>query len=99
MISPSYNINEFLASLTGKTTYEAVAAAQNEVYEAEQLTRGGRRGAPKARELGCNQYAEQLKGLIFYFENNVHPNGVSNGDYLAFQNAATKLSYWPWNIG
>ncbi len=96
MISPSYNINEFLAYLAGKTIFEA-AAAQNEVYEVEQLTRGGRRGAPKAREIGCNQYAELLKGLIYYFENNVHPYSVSGGDFLAFQNAATKLSYWPWN--
>ena len=65
---------------------EAVVAAQQEA-----LTRGGRRGAPAARAVGCDSYASDLKGFIFFLSHGVKPSGVYYDTYRAFISTAHTL--------
>lgn len=91
MISTSYSIYEFLDTVRGKNAVEAIAMAQQESYEAELLTSGGRRGAPAARAAGCDRYSSDLKGFIFFLSNGVKPAGVADGVYRSFISTAKEL--------
>ena len=83
MISARYSIHEFLDAVQGKSVFEAISMAQHECYEAEQMTRGGKRGAPAARAAGCDRYAADLKGFIFFLSNGVQPAGIDNGTFIS----------------
>lgn len=91
MISYKYSINEFLHFVEGKTVVEAILLAQQEAGSAEAITRGGRRGAPAARAAGCDSYAADLKGFIFFLSNGIKPAGVYDGTYHSFISTAHKL--------
>ena len=92
MISYSYSIGEFLDSIAGKNVRKALALAQQEVYDAERNTTGGRRGAPAARADGCDRYASNIKGFIFFLSNEVKPAVISDELFAAFIEAAETLT-------
>lgn len=85
MISFSYNFKEFIYAVKEKDVTEIISIAQHECYEAEQKIRGGMRGAPKAREEGCPQYVNLLKGLNFFLTNGIKPGGVSELEFHSFK--------------
>lgn len=91
MISFSYSIDEFLDFLKGKSVIEVLAFAQEEAYEAEQKTSGGRKGAKAARTAGCDRYASDIKGFIFFLENRTKPNGVCDDLFQKFLRTARTL--------
>lgn len=70
---------------------EALALAQHEVYAAEQKTTGGRKEAPAARSAGCDRYASDIKGFIFFLSNGVKPYGVSGEVFMMFLQTAGTL--------
>lgn len=85
MVSISYNFFEFVNYAKDKNILEIISLAQNECYEAEKRIKGGTRGAPRAREEGCPQYVNLLKGLIFFLANGVKPGGVNAWDLIKFK--------------
>lgn len=91
MISYSYLINEFLDYIKGKNVIEALTLAQHEVYDAEQKTIGGRKGAPAARDAGCDKYASDIKKFIFFLSNGVKPYGVTDEVFTMFLQTAETL--------
>lgn len=93
MISARYSIHEFLDAVQGKSVFEAISMAQHECYEAEQMTRGGKRGAPAARAAGCDRYAADLKGFIFFLSNGVQPAGIDNGTFISFRKAVPGILF------
>jgi len=48
-------------------------------------------GALKARSMGSERYLEQLKQFSFWLQNQIKPNGVSNGDFQLYRDVAEKL--------
>jgi len=92
MISTEYSIFEFLNFIKGKSWIVAMSSAQHEVTIAEGLTRSGKRGAPAARVAGCDSYAADLKGFIFFLSSYVKPDGISFGLFMSYLEVAKTLT-------
>ncbi len=85
MISSSYNFNEFAKYVKDKSFPEIIKFTQDECYEAEKRIIGGTRGAPCAREEGCSEYVNLLKGLLFFLGNGIKPGGVYDWDFVKYK--------------
>jgi len=92
MISYKYDIHEFLESIKGKYAMEAILLAQQESYEASCLTRGGRRGAPRAREMGCDRYENELGALIWFLNNAAKPSSIFDNLFQSYVATALTLT-------
>jgi hypothetical protein len=68
-----FSFSKFVNDCIGLSYKESLAKAEQQVYWAESQTRGGRRGAPKARADGANDYAAELKSLLFYLRSGTKP--------------------------
>ena len=91
MNSNSYSIMDFLDGVKGEYVPDAIYLARKETDEAERCTTGGRRGAPKARLNGCDKYAIELKSFIFFLENGIKPQDVSEYVFQSFMSTARTL--------
>ena len=81
---PSYDIRKFIERVKDKNCPEIMVEAQRETYRAEQGT-SGVKGAVKKREAGALEYADNLKGLIFFMGNRIKPFGISDQVFQSFK--------------
>ncbi len=75
MISPSFNLREFIETVQDKDCLEIISLAQQEVQMAEQRSFSVK-GAVRNRNDGSTRYAADLKGLIFLLTYGAKPMGV-----------------------
>jgi hypothetical protein len=85
MISPSYNIRQFLTAVQGKSYAELLAAADRECAAVEAQAYGGRAGSVRAREQGAGEYAHDLKGFLFWLRYGRRPDGVDDSTFRLFR--------------
>jgi len=81
---PPYDICQFIEKIKDNDWHKIIAEAQEEAYRAEQGT-SGVKGAVKKREAGALDYANDLKGLIFFLGNGIKPFGVSDSVFHSFK--------------
>lgn len=72
-----FSFSEFIESCIGLPYIEIIAKAEERVRWAESMTRGGRRGAPKARADGATHYAAEIKSFLFYLRSGTKPGSGS----------------------
>lgn len=91
-ISHKYNFKEFVDCIAEyvnqkdiKHIQEIFPLIEEECYEAERKMAGGVIGAPRAREEGCPEYVNLLKGLLFFLRYEIKPNGVSDQKFQSFK--------------
>ena len=76
-----YDFAEFLKSCIGLSYLEIISKAEQQGAWAESMTRGGKRGAPKARKEGAGEYAAELKSFLFYLRYGTKPGSGSFSMY------------------
>lgn len=79
-----YNIGDFIEKVKVKNLPEIIFEAQDEVYQAEIGT-SGVKGAVAKRNAGALEYANDLKGLIFFLNSGIKPFGVSESVFFSFK--------------
>lgn len=92
MVSYKYDIYELLEFIKGKDVHEVLLLLQQESYEATCRVAPNRRGTPKARELGCDRYENEIGALIWFLNNGAKPSGIFDNLFYAFVGTALTLT-------
>jgi len=90
MISPSYNIKEFVEAIKDEDYVEVIRQANLEVGEPERRSFGVK-GAIRARQQGSVEYAAVLKGFLFFMQYGVKPAGVTDSHFQLFHPVCENL--------
>jgi len=90
MIVRPYDISTFIVQVQDKDKGEIIYMARREVAEVRKRSFSVK-GAVKARKQGSIEYAELLKGLIFFLSSEMKPLGVSDWDFRLFRPLCEKL--------
>jgi len=83
-VAKRFDIGAFVDRVKEFDRLQIVAAAREEIARAEALS-FRRKGAVRAREEGSTQYAEILKGLVWFLEQGTKPFGVPPADFRRFR--------------
>lgn len=89
MISPSFNIKEFLDAMVGRGFVEIFNAADQECGTAEHLSRGKKGKA--AKEMGSMSYAASLKALLFFLRFGRRPASISDKEFALYRPVCEEL--------
>ena len=79
-----YNQQDFVRRATGLSHAEVIAMAQSEAAEAERGT-SGVKGAVRKRNAGALDYAEFLKGVIFFLSSGTRPGGLTHHQFMSLR--------------
>ena len=91
MISPSYDIHEFIYAVEDKGYLDIIYLADQEATSAERLLYNPKTSREAKRE-GSERYADQLKSFLCFLRCDVkpHPSSVDN-DYQFFWSVLERL--------
>lgn len=90
MISPTFNLREFLHAMIGEDYRNILIAAAQECAEAERLSCGVR-GAVKARQMGSSDYIFALKKFLFFMQRGLRPTGVKDWEFAMYRSVCEPL--------
>jgi hypothetical protein len=76
MISPNYDINEFLEEIRDKKFYDIIFMANKEATEVERIALHS--GHVRGKKNNCGDYANNLKELIFFLRYTVKPKKLTD---------------------
>lgn len=80
MISQSCNMKEFIEAIKDKDYLEAIYLADKEATEAERLKYRSRK-SPAANTTGCPNYADSLKGFIYFMRHGIRRRGLDDQEF------------------
>ena len=83
MLAERYDFGRFVRRVTGKGYLEVIQAAIAELYTVERKLRGA--WWKKAREQGADDYAAKVRGLLFFMDHGVTPDGVDETTFQLFR--------------
>jgi hypothetical protein len=95
MISSSYSILEFMKAVEEKSYQDIICLAEREATEAERMSYRPR-VAVEANKMGNEEYAENLKNLLFYLRYHIKPFGVSDTVFELFELITRNLENRRW---
>ncbi len=87
MISENFNHRQFIEALMDKTYPEILILTQQEVAEAERLTKP----ASKLRARAAAEYAAFLKAFLFFIGQGIKPGGILDEDFFLFRPLCERL--------
>jgi hypothetical protein len=90
MISPSFDIQEFISSVEDKDYLDIIFMADQEATRAERLLHHPK-WAAAARENGAHNYATILEEFIFYLRYGIKPYGLNHHVFTLFRSVCKKL--------
>ena len=79
-----YRIDKYIKDSIGKNLIDIQVDLQHEIAKAERGT-SNVKGAVKKREMGALDYAENLKGLVWFLNTGIKPAGVNDIDFQLFK--------------
>lgn len=90
MISESYNFEEFLAAMIGKSWEDIMLDGQNEVRVAEARSFSVK-GAPEQRKRGSTKYAARIKAFLNFMYYGSRPGSASDWEFALYRPVCESL--------
>jgi hypothetical protein len=90
MISPSYNIDEFIERIKDMDWHDMVPEVCREGEQARRRSEKGKAAAEAVRQ-GSLKYAALLGGFAFFLQNSSKPAGLTDAEFQLFRPVCEKL--------
>ena len=90
MVSDTYNISDFFKTVKDRDYSDIIGLIEKEIREASRRSVFVK-GAVKARQQGCLEYAEKLKAFLAFMRTQAKPAGINEWDFELFCSVAENM--------
>jgi len=90
MVSGTYNIRDFVKTVKDRDYSDIIGLIEKEIWEAIRRS-AFVKGAVKARQQGCVEYAEKLKAFLAFMRSQAKPAGINEWDFELFRPVAENM--------
>ena len=84
MVSDTYNIRDFIKNVKDRDYSDIIGLIEKEIREVSRRS-AFVKGAVKATQQGCIEYAEKLKAFLAFMRTQAKPAGVNEWDFELFR--------------